>query len=114
MIDGCVDWLEHGLAPPEAVTQTTDAYFAAQDSFSAWIDECCDRDPNAWTRTIALFLSWKIFAERAGLPHGDVKSFGESLEAADFVWKHTENGNGYKGLRIRLDVPPADWRDDRE
>jgi putative DNA primase/helicase len=107
MMEGCIDWLEHGLAPPEAVAMATEAYFVAQDSFSMWLEECCERDPNAWTRTTALFASWKAFAERAGLRHGNVKDFGESLEAADFTWKHTENGNGYEGLRIASDAPPA-------
>lgn len=31
MIDGCLDWQERGLAPPEAVTKATDAYFAGED-----------------------------------------------------------------------------------
>ena len=35
MIDGCLDWQERGLAPPEAVTKATDEYFMAQDSFTA-------------------------------------------------------------------------------
>ena len=30
MIDGCLDWQERGLAPPEAVTKATDAYFAGR------------------------------------------------------------------------------------
>ena len=34
MIDGCLDWQEFGLAPPDAVTKATDDYFEAQDSFS--------------------------------------------------------------------------------
>ena len=51
MIDGCVDWQERGLAPPEVVTAATAAYLDAQDSIAAWLDECCDRDPNAWERS---------------------------------------------------------------
>ena len=42
MIDGCVDWQERGLAPPEVVTAATAAYLEAQDSIAAWLDECCE------------------------------------------------------------------------
>ena len=66
MIIGCLDWQRRGLAPPEAVTTATDAYFRAQDSLSFWLEECCERDPNAWTRTTALFSSWKAWAEKSG------------------------------------------------
>jgi putative DNA primase/helicase len=67
MIDGCLDWQERGgLEPPDAVTRMTDAYFEEQDSFSQWIEERCERNPNAWTRTTALFASWKDWAEKNG------------------------------------------------
>jgi len=49
MIDGCLDWNEHGLAPPEAVTRTTDEYFAGEDGYSDWIADRCE--------TIAGFLA---------------------------------------------------------
>jgi putative DNA primase/helicase len=104
MIIGCLDWQRRGLAPPDAVTTATDAYFKAQDSLSFWLEECCERDPNAWTLTTALFSSWKVWAEKAGVRHGDIASFGDALGADDaFVWKHKKTGNGYEGLRVRQD-----------
>ena len=112
MIDGCLDWQERGLAPPEAVTKATDAYFAGQNSFAFWIEECCERDPNEWTRTTALFASWKAWAEKAGVRYGDIKSFGEMMEQNEFPWKHTKEGNGHQGLRIRQDAPPHGWQED--
>ena len=76
---------------------TTDDYFTAQDSFSTWIDDCCERDPNAWTMTTALFASWKEWAEKAGVRFGNIKSFGEAMETAGFVWKSKEVG---KAIRV--------------
>jgi putative DNA primase/helicase len=100
MIDGCLSWQERGLDPPKAVTTATDA---DQDSLSFWLEECCERDPNAWTRTTALFASWKAWAEKAGVRHGDIASFGEALKADGFVWRHKKTANGYEGLRTRQD-----------
>jgi putative DNA primase/helicase len=90
-VDGCLQWQKVGLDPPEAVTKATDAYFTEQDSISFWIEECCERDPNAWTLTTALFTSWKIWAEKAGVRHGNVKSFREAIDAKGFVWKHSRD-----------------------
>jgi putative DNA primase/helicase len=112
MVDGCLDWQERGLAPPEAVTKATEAYFVAQNSFSFWVEECCERDPNAWTKTTDLFASWKAWAEKAGVRCGDIKGFAEAMEAEGFLWKHSKMGNGYMGVRIACEPPPRGWHDD--
>ena len=111
MIDGCLAWQECGLAPPEAVTKATDEYFMAQDSFSLWVEDLCERDPNAWTKTTKLFASWKNWAEKAGVRFGTMTEFGETLTKEGFTWKHTEKGNGYWGLEVRHDQPPPYWQD---
>jgi putative DNA primase/helicase len=112
MIEGCREWHRTGLRPPEAVAKATDDYFMAQDSFSFWLEECCERDPNAFTLTTALFGSWKPWAEKAGVRYGNITTFGEALTEKGFNWKHTKAGNGYVGLRIRQDPPPRRWQDD--
>jgi putative DNA primase/helicase len=113
MIEGCLAWQKRGLDPPEAVTKATDAYFTEQNSFAFWLEECCDRrDPNIWTQTTMLFASWKQWAEKAGVRHGDIKSFGEAMTEAGFEWKHTKKGNGYQGVDIRQEPPPRHWQDD--
>jgi putative DNA primase/helicase len=104
MIDGCLDWQKQGLAPPEAVIAATDAYLEAQDTFSAWLDECCERDPNGWERSMTLFASWKTWAEQSGQFVGDAKTFRARLECRDGV-EHkpepTTKRAGFKGLRLK-------------
>jgi putative DNA primase/helicase len=116
MIDGCLDWQERGsLAPPEAVTKETEAYFAEQDSLTQWIEERCERNPNAWTKTTALFGSWKDWAEKAGVRYGNIKSFGEALEKAGFHYHRMNKERGYDGLRIAVEEPAEPlprWHDD--
>ena len=46
-IAGCLEWQKHGLAPPEAVTAATGSYLEAEDAIAAWIDERCQRRPDA-------------------------------------------------------------------
>jgi putative DNA primase/helicase len=104
MIDGCLDWQERGLAPPEAVTAATTAYLEAQDSFAAWLDECCERDANAWERSQTLYASWKTWAEQSGHFVGDAKTFRARLERYNDIEHKPEPGTkraGFKGVRLK-------------
>jgi putative DNA primase/helicase len=109
MIDGCLDWQERGLAPPEAVTKATDAYFAGEDSYANWIADCCDAIPGFVTPSTALFASWKAWAEKAGQTVGNSSRFREEMERLGVIPKQGRNGNYYRGLAIRQD-PPDRWR----
>lgn len=115
MIDGCLDWQKLGLAPPDAVTNATDTCFFEQDSFSAWVEDRCERNPNIWTKSTVLFASWKDWAEKAGVRFGNIKTFGETMTEKGFTWAHTPTGNGYWGLGIRQDEPaPMYWQETAE
>jgi putative DNA primase/helicase len=112
MIDGSLDWQEQGLAPPEAVTKATDAYFAGEDGYADWIADRCDTLPTASTSSSQLFGSWRDYAEKAGLHVGDTKRFREEMERLGHPLKHTKTGNYYGGLCIRQDPPPSGRDDD--
>ena len=74
-----------------------------------FFEDRCERDPNAWTKTTALFASWKDWSEKAGLRFGTITEFGEVLTKAGFTWRHTKKGNGYDGLQARQDQSPPFW-----
>jgi putative DNA primase/helicase len=117
MIDGCVDWQERGLAPPEVVTAATAAYLDAQDTVAAWLDDCCELDANVWERSQTLFASWKIWAERSGHFVGDTKTFRDRLDGRDGIRYRPEPGTkraGYQGVRLNPpEQPPVDPYYDR-
>jgi putative DNA primase/helicase len=113
MIEGGLEYQKRGLDPPPAVAKATDDYFTAQNSFAYWIEDCCERDPNAWTPTTTLFASFKTWCEKASVRHGNITTFGEALTDNGCEWQHTNKGNGYWGLRIRQDPPPPHWQDDK-
>jgi putative DNA primase/helicase len=103
MIEGCLEWQRIGLAPPAAVTAATAAYLEAQDAIAAWIDDQCERNPNAWERSATLFASWKAWAERSGEPAGDTKRFRDRLETRGIEHRR-EPGTGrtgYQGIKLR-------------
>jgi putative DNA primase/helicase len=102
-IAGCVAWQQQGLNPPEAVLAATAAYLEAEDAIAAWLDEDCERDPSAWTRTTELFASWRKWAERSGEPYGDTKRFRDKLEARGLVHRLERQTNraGYQGIKLK-------------
>jgi putative DNA primase/helicase len=105
-IEGCLEWQRTGLAPPLAVTAATAAYLEAEDAMAAWIDECCERDPNAWERTGRLFGSWSSWATKAGEHIGSQKRFSEKLEARDGIdYDRKKDGRGFRGVRIATEWP---------
>lgn len=101
MIQGCLDWQRCGLAPPAVVTAATAAYLDAEDALAAWIDDCCERDPQAWEQTSALFANWAAWAGRAGEHVGSQKRFSERLEARGAEPLRKRDGRGFVGIKLR-------------
>jgi putative DNA primase/helicase len=100
MIAGCSDWLERGLAPPQAVTDATVAYLEAEDAIAAWLEEAGERDPNAWEKSSDLFASWVAWATKAGEYIGSQKRFSQNLETRGLSLERRDYGRGYRGLRL--------------
>jgi len=100
MIAGCSDWLERGLAPPQAVTDATVAYLEAEDAIAAWLEEAGERDLNAWEKSSDLFASWAAWATKAGEYIGSQKRFSQNLETRGLSLERRDYGRGYRGLRL--------------
>jgi putative DNA primase/helicase len=98
MINGCVDWQERTLAPPEVVATATAAYLEAEDALAAWIEESGQRDPNAWEKSSDLFASWAAWATKTGEYVGPMKMFSGVLETKGFTYEGRKDGRGYRGL----------------
>jgi putative DNA primase/helicase len=88
MIRGCAAWLENELPEPRVVADATAEYFDTQDTFGAWLAECCNVDrssPHAWDKASDLFASWKSYAEAQGERAGTQKVFGDQLAQRGFT-----------------------------
>lgn len=114
LIDGCIDWQERGLAPPEAVTSATRAYLEAEDAFGAWLDESCELDVGAWEGTSALFASWRKWAERAGEHTSTQKRLFQNLETRGFSPERKSAARGFRGIRIRIEPSEETASEDRD
>jgi putative DNA primase/helicase len=116
MIDGCLDWQQNGLKRPQSVVDATESYFSDQDSFSQWIDECCESDPgNPHKNSTAkeLYGSWSEYAQAAGESPGSQKEFADTLlmSGRGIIAKRKTKGVVYLGIRL---LPPSESRHETE
>ena len=111
-IEGCLEWKETGLVPPEIVRMATDEYLAGEDALKLWLEECTE-DANEWAfeRKANLFASWKTWAERAGEYPGTQKRLTQNLEGRGFepAREPSTGQRGFNGIRLKR----ADYTDDR-
>jgi putative DNA primase/helicase len=111
MIEGCLAWQKQGLATPTIVTEATENYFAEEDTFETWLEECCAREPKEWTSVGELFHCWQQWTEAHGEYTGSSKLFSQKLEDSGFKFHRSgKKGRGYVGLTIYADNPAAGRR----
>jgi P4 family phage/plasmid primase-like protien len=113
-IDGCLAWRQKGLVPPKAVTDATAAYFADEDSFSQWLEDCCDVEIGnifKWATSAELFGSWTAYATKTGNPTGTAKAFSELLINRGFeqVRKGKGRDRAYDGIQLKPQA--AGWNE---
>jgi putative DNA primase/helicase len=103
VIEGCLEWQRGGLRPPKAVVDATEEYLQGQDTISAWLDERCERDPNAWAGSTELFSDWKKFATARDEFVGDMRTFRAQLEMHRLQPRRRPGKglSGYQGVRLR-------------
>jgi putative DNA primase/helicase len=106
LIEGCRLWQAKGMQAPEAVKAATFAYLESEDALAAWIDDKCERDPQAWVSREELFRSWSLWATGAGEFVGSSRRFLSSLENRGFEDHRQNNRRGFRGLRLRPTLGP--------
>ena len=93
-IDGCLDWLENGLVRPKVVLDATAEYFAEEDVFTQWLDECCTLHATFTESPSLVFTSWRRWCEGRGLRYGTDKTFGDNMRRAGFEKRRPPRVNG--------------------
>jgi putative DNA primase/helicase len=101
MIDGCVEWQQHGLAPPQAVTKATGEYFEAEDTLGQWIEECCECGPNFWGGSEVLFVSWAEWARKREQFVGTETALVKELQKQGMRRGKHDEKRGLYGLRLK-------------
>jgi len=115
LILGCLDWQKNGLIRPAIVDEATSTYFAEQDVFGQWLEDCCEVGDDYVETNDKLWSSWETFAREMNADAGTPRTLSENLQNRGFIRiKDTKGirGRGYKGLRVRRSRKWADDYDD--
>jgi P4 family phage/plasmid primase-like protien len=101
-IDGCLLWRRDGLAPPAAVRDASNEYFAEEDAIARWIDEkCTTGNRNLWGVGAGLWASYKAWAEANNEPPGTQKAFSQALKTRDFPPERSQLVRGFRGIDLK-------------
>jgi putative DNA primase/helicase len=102
-VQGCLEWQQIGLQPPEAVMAATEEYFEAEDALGRWLEECCNLGPNRTGTSAELFAGWKAWAEANGEFAGSQRRFSDLMLGRGFdKWRDPETDRrGFRGVALR-------------
>ena len=100
MIDGCLEWQEHGLAAPKVVTDATGQYLASQDTVRNWLDECTTEDAGAEHPLADLFTSWRAWCQENNEFTGSSRTLGQRLRELGLPERHTKRGPSIQGRKL--------------
>jgi P4 family phage/plasmid primase-like protien len=102
MIEGCAAYIQGGLQPPQSVRAATEAYLADEDTFTAWLSECCRRGAGEWDALVNLFASWKAWCEANGEYVGRRRELAKQFDLRGYA-RHNDDVSrrlGWRGVRV--------------
>jgi putative DNA primase/helicase len=110
MVEGCLEWQEHGLEEPDTVRDATKQYREEMDTLAAFIEERCVLGERLVAPATPLYKQYQLWCDDAGEKPETQKMFGMRLRDRGF-----ENGKitrgphkdlkGWFGIGIRADHP---------
>ncbi len=108
MVEGCLAWQANGLFQPEAVRVATADYFADQDLFGQWLEECCDVDPDnphnphKCEASGTLYKSYEDFTRRLGEEPLKHKALSQRMQNRGHKPKRGPGGcRQYTGIQLK-------------
>jgi putative DNA primase/helicase len=103
MIDGCLAWRRHGLAPPAAVRDATEEYLSDQDAFAQWAAERLIFGPDLSERPGTLLTDFGAWASQNGEAQRSRHALRAWLDRQN-LGRRTVRGVDYvRGVALRRD-----------
>jgi putative DNA primase/helicase len=113
LVEGCLEWQEHGLDAPEAVTAATAEYRSEMDTLAAFFEEHCVIAPNATVPATPLYDRYKLWCDDVREAPEKQKSFGARLKERGFESFQFPSGphrgrSGWRGIGFSVEDPDPD------
>jgi putative DNA primase/helicase len=104
MVEGCLNWQQHGLTRPEIVGKATGDYFEEQDLLGRWIEERCNTGVGLKAGASDLYKSWSAFAANNGENAGSSVSFAERMTTERGFEKKKSGAMYYAGIELKKEL----------
>ena len=108
-VEGCLRWQKDGLAVPEAVQRSTEAYRTESDPLAAFFEDCCLFDPRGWTTWNLLWRAYNEHAAEMGVGEKyriAPKRLQDRLRLKGCTAEKRFAGRGWRGVSLT-----PDWDD---
>jgi putative DNA primase/helicase len=117
IVEGCLEWQEHGLEEPKTVTDATSQYREEMDTLAAFLDEVCVIGPNHKVLAEGLYQRYAMWCDKSGERKDPKKAFVARLEERGFGRRRETAGVNkgryiWLGIGFRSDDEPPDDDDD--
>jgi putative DNA primase/helicase len=117
MVEGCLEWQEHGLEEPKTVAEATRRYREEMDTLAAFFEDRCVIREGVLTPASRLYKQYQIWCDDAGEHAETQKMFGMRLSERGFVSEKIKRGQhkdrkGWLGIGLRADDPDPEDPDD--
>ena len=99
-IAGCLEWQRVGLAPPAAVLDATDDYFASEDVFGQWMEDCCYLDVNTVESSADVYESVKNYFESRGQKVPNLQKIEANFQKFNIKKKRTKKTRIFEGIGL--------------
>jgi putative DNA primase/helicase len=102
MIEGLLEWRNHGLNPPPMVIEATTEYMAEEDVLGRWIEESCELTGDETSAN--LFCSWERWCDKNREKAGTMTKFIQGLKARSGITEKRighSSARGLKGIRLK-------------
>ncbi len=110
MVEGCLEWQEHGLEEPTTVTDATQHYREEMDTLAAFFEDRCVIREGVMTPASLLYKQYQMWCDDAGENAETQKMFGMRLSERGFVSEKIKHGEhkdrkGWFGIGLRAGHP---------
>ena len=104
-MQGCRDWQEPGLQPPQEVRAATQQYREEMDVLGGFLEACCQEEQNAVTTSKELYQAYCRYCEENGEKPANQIVFGRCLGERGFQHDQKRKGRlkAWKGIRLKTD-----------
>lgn len=100
MVDGCMQWQQRGLCPPDAVVHATSGYRAESDTVGRFITECCTRADGVFVMKGELHQAYVEWCTQSGEESLKKNQFGTRVKRHGLSEKKTHAGWMWVGLEL--------------